>query len=170
MFHIPIAPGPPPVLPEFSLRSRREQPVRDLYNARQYEHWNSDFPQPIASRPDTTKGAAYQDMKPASSRFILRDYRQAQPFVADAPSQLSGNPYFQKYDVTTDPRNVARELRSAVYEYNPPRDQSLNQHRLERNFDSRYVPESEVGVSYEKAIDIYAGMRPKLNDMKATFR
>ena len=46
MEHIPIASGPPLILPEFSLRSRREQPIRDLFNARQYDHWNSDGPTP----------------------------------------------------------------------------------------------------------------------------
>ena len=170
MLRYPIKPGPPEILPEFSLRSRREQPTRDTYNARQYEHWNSDFPQPVSSRPDITKQGVHYDMKPINSRTVERDYRQAQPYVAEDSSQLSGNPYFQKYDVTTDPRNVARELRSAVYEYNAPRDQTINQHMMERNFESRYVPEPEIGATYEKAIDIYAGMRPKLNDMKAVFR
>ena len=170
MLRFPINPGPPMVLPEFSIRSRREQPTRDLYNARQYEHWNSDVPGPEQSRPDMSKAAPHQDMKPINTRTVTHDYRQAQPFEATAPSQLSGNPYFQKYDVTSDPRNVARELRSAVYEYNSPRDQSVNNHMLERNFESRYIPEPEVRTTYEKAIDIYGGMRPKLNDMKATFR
>jgi hypothetical protein len=41
---------------------------------------------------------------------------------------------------------------------------------MSRNFESFYVPEAEVKASYEKAIDIYAGMRPKLNNMKAIFR
>jgi len=109
-------------------------------------------------------------MKPINTRTVERDYRQSQPYVAEDASQLSGNPYFQKYDATTDPRNVARELRSAVYEYNAPRDQTVNQHMMTRNFESRYVPEPEIGATYEKAIDVYAGIRPKLNNMKATFR
>jgi hypothetical protein len=169
MEHIQIASGPPLVMPEFSLRSRREQPVKDLFNARQYEHWNTDVPGPTQNFPDTNKRGPHQDMKPINTRTVERDYRQSQPFVADGP-KLGNNPYFQKFDVATDPRNVARELKSAVYEYNPPRDQTIANRLLSRNFDSRYVPESETKVSYEKAIDIYAGMRPKLNDMKATFR
>jgi len=169
MEHIQIAAGPPLVLPEFSLRSRREQPVRDLFNARQYEHWNTDVPGPNQHFPDTSVQASHQDMNPINTRTVERDYRQAQPFVADGP-QLGSNPYFQKFDVATDPRNVARELKSAVYEYNAPRDQTVSERLLARNFTSRYVPESEIKVSYEKAIDIYAGMRPKLNNMKAVFR
>lgn len=169
MLRIPVAPGPPLLFPEFSVRSRREQPTRDLFNARRFEHWNEDVPTTEQNLPPTDKQAAYQDMKPINTRTVERDYRQAQPFVASGP-QLGGNPYFQKYDVTTDPRNVARELRAAVYEYNPPRDQNVNQHMLSRNFESMFVPPAEVGASYEKAIDISAGMRPVLNNMKATFR
>lgn len=170
MLRIPLVAGPPMVLPEFSLRSRREQPIRDVFNARQYEHWNSDAPQPVTNAPDLAKQAPHYDMKPVNSRRITTDYRQAQPFVATATDQLAGNPYFQKYDVTSDPRNVTRELRAAVYEYNSPREQTVNQHMMERNFQSRYTPEPLVQATYEKAVDVYAGMRPKLNDQKATFR
>ena len=169
MEHISIASGPPLVLPQFSLRSRREQPVRDLFNARQYEHWNTDVPGPSQNFPDKNVQVKHQDMNPINTRTVERDYRQAQPFVANG-APLGNNPYFQKFDVATDPRNVARELQSAVYEYNPPRDQTVSDRLLSRNFDSRYVPEPEVKATYEKAIDIYAGMRPKLNDMKAVFR
>jgi hypothetical protein len=169
MEHIPIASGPPLILPQFSLRSRREQPVRDVFNARQYEHWNTDAPGPTQNFPDMNKQAPLNDMNPINSRTVTRDYRQSQPFVAEG-NQLGNNPYFQKFDVATDPRNVARELRAAVYEYNPPRDQEVSNRLLARNFENRFVPESEVKVSYEKAIDMYSGLKPKLNDMKATFR
>jgi hypothetical protein len=169
MEHIPIASGPPLVLPQFSLRSRREQPVRDVFNARQYEHWNTDAPGPVQNFPDLSKQNPHYDMNPLNTRTITRDYRQAQPFEAKG-DQLGKNPYFQKFDVATDPRNVVRELQSAVYEYNPPRDQEVSNRLLSRNFEQLHVPESQVKKSYEQAIDVYAGMRPKLNDMKAKFR
>jgi hypothetical protein len=169
MEHIQIASGPSLVLPQFSLRSRREQPVRDVFNARQYEHWNSDVPGPSQNFTNTEVRPPHQDMNPINTRTVVRDYRQSQPFVANG-QQLGNNPYFQKFDVATDPRNVARELNGAVYEYNPPRDQQSSQRLLARNFQSRYIPESETKNTFEKAIDVYAGMRPKLNDMKATFR
>lgn len=171
MQHIQIASGPPLVLPEFSLRSRREQPTRDLFNARQYEYWNSDGASPGQNMSDPSRQAVAMDMNPINTRTLTRDYRQAQPYeVGNGKSNTLQNPYFQKFDITRDPRNVARELQGAVYEYNPPRDQTVSNKLLQRNFESRYVPEAEVKVSYEKAIDIYAGIRPKLNDMKATFR
>lgn len=169
MQHIPIASGPPLVMPQFSIRSRREQPVRDVFNARQYEYWNTDTPGPVQNFPDTGKQGPHYDMNPINSRTVTKDYRQSQPFEAKG-DKLGGNPYFQKYDVATDPRNVARELRAAVYEYNPPRDQSVSNKLMERNFETHYATSEQDKKSYEQAIDIYAGLRPKLNDMKAVFR
>jgi hypothetical protein len=169
MEHIPIGPQPDLILPQFSVRSRREQPVKDLYNARMYEHWNTDAPAPTQNFPDLAKQAALNDMNPINTRTVTRDYRQAQPFVV-GDDKLGKNPFFQKFDVATDPRNVVRELQSAVYEYNPPRDQTVSNRLLERNFETLHVPEAQVKKTYEQSIDIYAGMRPKLNDMKATFR
>jgi len=169
MEHIAIASGPPLVQPQFSLRSRREQPIRDVFNARQYEHWNGDVPTPEQNFHDPNKAAPHFDMKPINTRTVERDYRQSQPYVVDG-KQSFANPYFQKFDATRDPRNVARELQSAVYEYNSPRGQDVSNKLMSRNFESTYVPEAEVKASYEKAIDIYAGMRPKLNNMKAVFR
>jgi len=166
---IPIAAGPALFRPEFSLRSRRELPYKDVLNARRYEHWNTDAPGPSQNHPDVNRQSAYYDMNPINTRTVTRDYRQAQPFVAGA-GKLGDNPYFQKYDVATDPRNVVRELQGAVYEYNAPRGQEVSQKLLSRNFETLHVPEAQVKKSYEEAIDIFAGIRPKLNDMKATFR
>ncbi len=166
---IPIAAGPALFRPEFSLRSRRELPYKDVLNARRYEHWNTDAPGPTQNHPDVNRQSAFNDMNPINTRTVTRDYRQAQPFVAGA-GKLGDNPYFQKYDVATDPRNVVRELQGAVYEYNAPRDQEVSQKLLSRNFETLHVPEAQVKKSYEQAIDVFAGIRPKLNDMKATFR
>jgi hypothetical protein len=169
MEHIPIASGPALVMPQFSIRSRREQPVRDVFNARQYEHWNNDVGSPEQNFHDNTRGAAHYDMNPINTRTVERDYRQSQPYVVDG-KQSFANPYFQKFDATRDPRNVAREMQSAVYEYNPPRDQEVSKKLMSRNFENPFMPEPEVKASYEKAVDVYAGMRPKLNNMKAVFR
>ena len=170
MYHIPIAPGPPLFFPEFSLRSRREQPIRDVFNARKYEHWNTDVPSPQNNGPDALGGAAYNDMNPTNSRTVTKDYRQAQPYVVGSKSDaLEKNPFFQKFDITQDPRNVARELQGAVYEYNPPRDQTVSQRLMSRNFDNRFEPAVQETKSFKAAIDIVSQFRPKLNDMKATY-
>jgi hypothetical protein len=172
MEHIQIAAGPAMFMPQFNLRSRREQPVRDVFNARQYEHWNTDAPGPVQNFPDINKQGPLDDQKPINTRTVTRDYRQAQPYVpgGSGGSGFGKNPYFEKFDVATDPRNVARELQGAVYEYNPPRGQETSNRLLDRNFQTLHVPEAVVKKSYEQAIDVYAGMRPKLNDMKTTFR
>jgi hypothetical protein len=169
MEHIAIASGPPLVQPQFSIRSRREQPVRDVFNARQYEHWNNDVPTTEQNFHDSNKQAPHFDMKPINTRMVERDYRQSQPYIVDGKETFA-NPYFQKFDATRDPRNVAREMQGTVYEYNAPRDQEVSKKLMSRNFEGFHVPESEVKATYEKAIDIYAGMRPKLNNMKAVFR
>ena len=169
MEHIEIAARPALILSEFSLRSRKELPVRDIFNARQYEYWNTDVPGPAQNFPNRGVQAPKQDMNPINTRTVVQDYRQSQPFDVDGP-RLGNNIYFQKFDVATDPRNVARELNGAVYEYNPPRDQSTNQKILSRNFESRYIPVLENQPSYNKAVDIYSGMRPVLNNMKTKFR
>ena len=169
MEHISIASGPALVQPQFSLRSRREQPIRDVFNSRHYEHWTNDQPTSEQNFYDATKAAPHFDMNPINTRTVDRDYRQSQPYVVDGKKSFT-NPYFQKFDATRDPRNVAREMQHAVYEYNAPRDQSVSQKLMSRNFEGLYIPEAEVKATYEKAVDIYAGMRPKLNDMKAVFR
>jgi hypothetical protein len=169
MEHIPIASGPALLMPEFSIRSRREQPVRDVFNARHYEHWNSDALSQQDTLNITPNRKPLYDMNPINTRTVERDYRQSQPYVVDG-KQSFANPYFQKFDATRDPRNVAREMQAAVYEYNAPRSQEVSQKLLSRNFDNPFMPEPEVKASYEKAVDIYAGMRPKLNNMKAVFR
>jgi hypothetical protein len=169
MEHIQIASGPPLFFPEFSLRSRREQPVKDVFNARQYEYWQTDAPGPSQNFPDVGAQNPTMDMKPINTRTLTRDYRQSKPFEYNG-KPTTENPYFQKFDIQRDPRNVARELQGAVYEYNPPRDMTISNRMVQRNFDNRYVPEAEVKITYEKAIDVLAAMRPKLNDMKAVFR
>jgi hypothetical protein len=173
MEHIQIAPRPPLVVPEFSVRSRVEPPVRDLFNARRYEMWNTDAPSVSQNFPDINKANPFNDMNPINTRTVTRDYRQSQPFVVEGKGtqNMSRNPYFSKFDVATDPRNVAREMRAAVYEYNPPRDQEVSQRLVRRNFHQRFfgVWDNEE-AAYEQAIDVYAGIRPKLNAHKAEFR
>ena len=86
----------------------------------------------------------YQDMSPQNTRYDARDYKQAQPYVAGGPD-LAYNPYFDRYDPITDPRNAIRELRSAVYE-DKGGDQGYveSQKKLKRHFENRWVPEEIV--------------------------
>ena len=110
--------------------------------------------QPIEQQIDVSKGykkpeykianIPYLDMSPQNTRYDARDYKQSQPFVAGGPD-LAYNPYFDRYDPVTDPRNVIRELRSAVYE-DKGGDQGYeeSQKKLKRHFENRWVPEELI--------------------------
>jgi hypothetical protein len=81
----------------------------------------------------------YMDMSPTNTRTDKRDYKQSQPFVAGGPD-LAYNPYFDRYDPVTDPRNAVRELRSVVYEdKGGSRGEYESQKLLRRNFENRWV-------------------------------
>jgi len=110
--------------------------------------------QPIEQQIDVSKGykkpeykianIPYQDMSPQNSRYDARDYRQSQPYLAGGPD-LAYNPYFDRYDPVTDPRNVIRELRSAVYEdKGGDHGYEESQKKLKRHFENRWVPEEII--------------------------
>jgi hypothetical protein len=78
---------------------------------------------------------------------------------------LSDNPYFNKYDVASDSRNIVRELRAAVSEDVVDRGVRESQLLLQREMDSRWTPQ---GFAAEKGIDTLSAfelMRPKMNNM-----
>lgn len=86
----------------------------------------------------------YMDMAPTNTRTDKRDYKQSQPFVAGGPD-LEYNPYFDRYDPVTDPRNAVRELRSAVYEdKGGSRGEFESKKLLRRNFENRWLCEETI--------------------------
>ena len=171
MEHIKIAPEPkimPP--PQMQLRARREVPTRDSVNARQFEHWRGDYPVPAQNHPDNKKASPFYDMAPVFSRNLdTESFRQNQLFTVDG-SQMEKNPYFQKYDITSDPRNLARELQSAVVETKPMRSEDESKRLFVRGFQHSYVPEQATGKTLDQALEAYDRLKPKLNDMKTVFR
>lgn len=72
---------------------------------------------------------------------------------------LASNPYFDKYDIATDSRNVIRELRGAVGEAVMDRGTVESQKLLSREMESRWVER-------ETAFEL---LRPKFNDMANTY-
>lgn len=72
---------------------------------------------------------------------------------------LASNPYFDKYDIATDSRNVIRELRGAVSEGVEDRGIVESQKLLSREMESRWVER-------ETAFEL---LRPKFNDMANTY-
>ncbi len=79
--------------------------------------------------------------------------------------QLSGNPYFQKYDVQSDPRNVSRELRGAVYETPEDRGQMESKRMLERQFTAAYIPPQVTQQLLETNIMARDKLMPAMDDM-----
>lgn len=168
MIRVPIAAAPPLPLPQMTLRSRREPSTRDFVNAQQYEHWQTDGRYGIQNRPDLNKQAPFYDMAPLSSRTDDRNYLQNQPFVAGG-APLGDNPYFQKYDVTNDPRNVARELRGAVFEIPSDRGLKESQRMLERQFTAQYVPADRTREDTETRLDARAQLMPSMDDYRKLY-
>jgi hypothetical protein len=82
---------------------------------------------------------------------------------------LSDNPYFDKYDVASDSRNIVRELRGTVSEDIRDRGVRESQLLLRREMDSRWVPQ---GYAQDKGLDSLSAfelMRPKITDMNKDY-
>ena len=159
---------------QFQLRTRIENSTRDSQNARRVEQWETDVPDLTNNIPtlvpskeigqsfDIVKGniiknykikdIPYYDMNPINTRREQKDYRQSQPYVAGGPD-LAHNPYFDRYDPVSDPRNAVRELRSAVYEdKGGDRGIEESQKILRRQFENRWVREDLID---EDEMDTY---------------
>ena len=185
MFHPFEYAGPlriPP--PKMQLRVRREASTTDTVNARYTEQWQTDAPIKQSSFLADTSGSAsgskgdmskygglpFYDMAPLSSRTEARDYRQAQPYIPTGPS-LAQNPFFDRYDPTRDPRNMIRELRSAVYE-DKEADRGIEESKrlLERGLTNRWVPEGSSNESMKESLMSYDILRPKMDDITKEYR
>jgi hypothetical protein len=89
---------------------------------------------------------------------------------ADVDS-LAQNPYFSKYDVASDSRNVVRELRGAVSEDVVDRGLRQNQSLLGRTFQStRWVSAEHVEEKGLNTLDAYELMRPKQDNWNKNYR
>jgi hypothetical protein len=118
-----------------------------------------------------TKYQANMSGKEASTIKGLRDAEndRYQLLLAEQryiqTDSLSDNPYFNKYDVASDSRNIVRELRAAVSEDVVDRGIRESQRLLQREMESRWTPQ---GFAAEKGIDSLSAfelMRPKMNNM-----
>ena len=119
-----------------------------------------------AVQPDSLN-SVYQDMSPLSSRQDPRDFRQSVPYDASSP-KLAENPYFDRYDPTRDPRNMVRELRSAVYEPKMADTGIQESERIRaRTFTNRYTEEKETPIALTQWYDL---MRPKIDNPEIVYR
>ena len=159
-------------LPQFSLRSRREVNTHDQVNSLHVEQWQTDGPFLQNDRPDVSGQRYFMDMNPINSRTLDRNYQQNQPFVAGngTSNQLGQNPYFDKFDVVTDPFNVARELRATVYEDKVDRGLLESKRMLTRIYTTRWLPEGYVEKNNLNTLQAYETLRPQFNNMSKTYR
>lgn len=150
-------------LPKFIPRTRREVNTIDSINARQFEHWQTDGKYDT-NRPDINKQSPFYDQSPIDSRMNDNTYRSQPRF--DADSEKGGyNPYFDKYDTSFDPRNMARELRASVYEDKNTGYIKESEHLLQRNFDNRWLNPNVV--SQTNAAEL---LRPKMDDIRVYYQ
>lgn len=159
--------------PKMQLRVRRETGTYDTINARQFESVQASVPVVQGGDSDALgiklRPEIY-DMAPQSSRTDKRDYRQAQPYIANGPS-LAQNPYFDRYDPTRDPRNMIREVRNAVYEEKEA-DRGLEESKRlgARGYMSRWMPEGSSEDDLKASLQAYEIMRPKVDDIADDYR
>ena len=119
------------------------------------------------SNVPTSLDTVYQDMAPLSSRTDIRDFRQSQPYDPKAPN-LSLNPFFDRYDPTRDPRNMVREVRSAVYEPKEADRGIAESERIRaRTFTNRYMAEDQTPVALTEWYNL---MRPKVDNPEIIYR
>ena len=76
---------------------------------------------------------------------------------------MSRNPYFDKYDVQGDTRNIIRELRAVVSEDIVDRGMAESQKLLRRGMENRWVPVNFAESQGLDALTAYELMKPKFN-------
>jgi hypothetical protein len=230
----PIPFEPTNLVPQLTIRSRRETNVFDTTNARLVEHWQTDAPSLTNSLRDIEQSDRAQDMNPTPSRLYREPLQRAPTYnaqgqqkgntkkaeevqkkvvqtlaiiqklnqqLAVAPDQrsynntrnelatqkqfyqtllaeqkqlqtdsLSQNPYFEKFDVAGDSRNVVRELRSAVTEDVVDRGVRESKKLLQREVESRWLPPNFAEDNMIDSLQAYDLMRPKINDNQTWYR
>lgn len=152
-------------LPRFIGRTRRETNAVDTINARQFEHWQTNGKYGTTNRPDVNQQAPFYDMLPNSSRVNEHSYR-AQPRYDTSGERGVENSFFDKYDTTSDARNMTRELKASVYEDKNTGFQKESNRLLQRQFDNRWL-DPTVAVQQAKAAE---ELRPKMDDIRLFYQ
>ena len=163
-------------VPQFIPRSRREDSTRDIVNARNNEIRYSGIQiQQGFFRPEPASGlgprgdASFFDQAPLASRNQPPISIPAPKFDPAGP-KLEGNPFFDQHAASYDPRNVARELNSAVKEDKVDRGVIESQRILSRGFSSRYVPEGYAEQNKFNSLEAFEMLRPKINEINKVYR
>jgi hypothetical protein len=173
---IPIISVDTTPMPQFIPRSRREDSTRDIVNARNIEIRQSGTQIQQAffrPSPSTQNGrprdTAFFDQAGIASRNQAPISIPAPMFDPNGP-KMEGNPFFDQHAASYDPRNVARELNSAVKESKMDRGVLESQRILSRGFSSRYVPEGFAEKSQFDSLQAFEQLRPKIDDTTKQYR
>jgi len=166
----------------FQPRVRKETSAMDTTNSRYIENWNTAVPiqqteynrsqsEDVSKNTDShvpkSLQTTFMDMAPLSSRTDPRDFRQSQPYIPSGPN-LAENPFFDRYDPTRDPKNMVREVRSAVYELKEAdRGLSESERLRQRTFTDRYEKEGETSIKLTQWFDL---LRPKIDNPEIVYR
>ena len=164
--------------PQNGVRLRMEPNNRDAMNARMLE--GSQF---TAARNMTSGDKPIvQDMNPIDSRRGVNSYKQAAEFFPDAdtktgiqpqakePERFMQNPYLQRLDAANEPRQIVRELRSAVTEDNREKYLDLSQKIANRNFTHVLIQGDQAMVQQVTNLKAYELLKPKLDDFSTDYR
>jgi len=164
-------------IPQFIPRSRREESVRDIVNTRNIEVRQSApqiqqgffRPEPSSSGFGPRTDNSFFDQAPISTRNQPPISIPAPKFDPNGP-KLEGNIFFDQYAASYDPRNVARELNSAVKEDKLDRGVIESQRILSRGFSSRYVPQGYAEQNQFDSLEAFELLRPKIDEGTKQYR
>jgi hypothetical protein len=152
-------------MPQFIGRTRRETSATDTINARQFEHWQTSGKHMEYGRPDMNRQAPFYDMMPNTSRMADQSYRSQPRYDVDG-ERGGQNSFFDKYDTSSDSRNMTRELRASVYEDKHAGYTKESNKLLERNFDNRWLDMSAIKEQAQAS----EKLRPQMDDIRVFYR
>lgn len=165
------------------VRIRVEPNSRDAMNSRILEQMPFTAARNIVPKDilNATKPLV-QDMNPIDSRRGVNSYKQAVEFFPDAdtktgiqpmakePERFMQNPYLQRLDAANEPRQIVRELRSAVTEDNREKYLDLSQKIANRNFSHILIQDDQAMVQQATNLKAYELLKPKLDDFSTEYR
>ena len=165
------------------IRIRVEPNSRDAMNSRILEQMPFTAARNITPKDilNATKPLV-QDMNPIDSRRGVNSYKQSVEFFPDAdtktgiqpkpkePERFMQNPYLQRLDAANEPRQIVRELRSAVTEDNREKYLDLSQKIANRNFSHILIQDDQAMVQQVTNLKAYELLKPKLDDFSTDYR
>ena len=141
------------------------EPVRPVYES-------PDYPEDKPMNSSAMMGprnTAFFDQAGIATRNQAPISIPGPAYEPNAP-KLEGNPFFDQYAASYDPRNVARELNSAVKEDKMDRGVIESRRILSRGFSSRYVPEGFAEKNQFDNLQAFELLRPKIDDYSKIYK